>query len=181
MVKNSGQAKIGLLLIAIVFAVLVVFAFTKKADTEKKKDNFTGVSKTATNSSQNSENGDIESEKLANNYFIFKKESYESTITYKLPVFLFFYKNTCSECEKQESVIVETFNNLAKSSVIGFRVNYEDNEASQEEKELAKKFAVKEDLVMIILDSNGKQQNNFTTRTDKEILTAALNKVNTIR
>ncbi len=182
MVKNSGQAKIGLLLIALVFVVLAIFAFTKKADNDKKKDNFTGVSNTATNSSQtNPENGDIKSEKLANNYFIFKKESYESTITYKLPVFLFFYNNACSECEKQESVTIETFNNLGKNSVIGFRVNYADNDTSQDEKDLAKKFGIKDDLVMVILDNNGQQQHTFTSRVNKETLSAALNKVNTIR
>jgi len=182
MLRNLGQAKIGLLLVVIVFVSLIIFSLTRKINKNSSQNSFTGVSNTSTNSAlPNSGNGDIKSDRLANNYFVFTEEAYETTKTYKQPVFLFFYSSSCPTCAKQDAIVVETFNNLGKNNVIGFRVNYNDSDTSQAEKDLAKKFEVSDRLTMFILDKDSLEAETFLGETDLATLTTALNKVNTIR
>jgi len=182
MQETRGQAKIGLIIVAAVFAVLVIVSLTRKNNGNNSDNNFTGVSPTSTTSaSPTTNNGDIKSDKLANNYFVFTKEAYETAKTYKQPIFLFFYANWCPTCAKQEPIVVKTFNDLGKNSAIGFRVNYNDSATSQDEKDLAKEFGVRYQHTMFVLDREGSQSEKFLGQTDQDTLTTALNKVNTSR
>lgn len=182
MSKNLGQAKIGLVLVAVVFSGLVILSLTRKNSDNNSDNNFSGVSPTSTTSAPpTTNNGDVKSDKLANNYFVFTKEAYETAKIYKQPIFLFFYSALCSTCVEQDRVVIETFNNLGKNNVIGFRINYDDDDTSQDEKDLAKEFGVKAEHTILVLDKEAKQTEKFLGETAGETIELALNRVNTIR
>jgi hypothetical protein len=178
MSSDNGQAKIGLVVLAVVFIVLGVVAFTKKSDDSKEKSNFTGVSKNgSTTSAKQSGLEEVKSDKLANNYFLYSKESYTGAKTYKLPLLLFFYKKDCSSCEEQGKILVEVFNRLEKSNVLGFQINFGLDKNNSDIDDLLEEFDIKEDLEIIILDSDGQKSDTFKRLTDSETLAVALNKV----
>jgi len=180
--KNLGQARIGLLLLIIVFIVLAFFSFSRKDNSEEKKNSFTGVSQSKENAkNEATSSADIKTEKLANNYFIFSKEAYETARSYKRPIFLFFYANWCPTCAKQEQIVVDTFNSLEKNSIIGFRVNFNDNDTSSDEKDLAREFGVRYQHTMFVFNQDGEETKKFLGQTEKDTLTAAFNQVNTLR
>lgn len=57
-------------------------------------------------------------------------------------VILYFYANWCPECRAEFPEMQDAFNTLSTSQVIGFRVNYNDNETDDAERDLAREFGV---------------------------------------
>ncbi|PIR87295.1 MAG: hypothetical protein COU11_00905 [Candidatus Harrisonbacteria bacterium CG10_big_fil_rev_8_21_14_0_10_49_15] len=55
---------------------------------------------------------------------------------------LYFYANWCPTCKKEFPVMQAAFEQLTNDDVVGFRVNYNDDETSSDEKELARKHGV---------------------------------------
>lgn len=120
----------------------------------------------------------INSTKLANNYFVFERSEYEKAKAANRPIFLFFYANWCPTCARQEPINVVTFNSLTSSNVIGFRVNYNDSDTSDDEEGLAKEFGVRYQHTFFTLDSKGQQVDKFLGDTTEAQLKEFLAKVN---
>lgn len=186
--RNSfGQAKIGLVLIVLVFVGLIVAGIFRNNNPKVKPNNFTGVSNNSENTTATSSagNGSVATEenqvKLADNYFVFTQSSFDSARTYKQPIFLFFYSDKSTDSVDQEKVVVATFNGVTKNSIVGFRVDIGDDKVSPAESTLAKKYNVGEPLTILVFDKDGKQSDKFTKRVDQAALATAINKVNTIR
>lgn len=72
----------------------------------------------------------------------FNKADYDkATMSGKLVV-LYFYANWCPICKAEFPKMQAAFNELSTGDVIGFRVNYNDNETDADEKALAREHGV---------------------------------------
>lgn len=72
----------------------------------------------------------------------FTKAEYDAAIASDKLVVLYFYANWCPICKAEFPLMQEAFNGLQTDKVIGFRVNYNDNETDNDEKNLAREFGV---------------------------------------
>ena len=72
----------------------------------------------------------------------FTKADYDVAVKTDKLVVLYFYANWCPICIAEFPVMQGVFNELATDKVIGFRVNYNDNQTDGDEKNLAKEFGV---------------------------------------
>ncbi|MBI4272347.1 thioredoxin family protein [Candidatus Uhrbacteria bacterium] len=72
----------------------------------------------------------------------FTKTDYDKALKSDKLVALYFYANWCPICKAEFPKMQEAFNELTSDKVIGFRVNYNDNETDDTERELAREFGV---------------------------------------
>lgn len=72
----------------------------------------------------------------------FKKADYDAAIKTGKLIVLYFYANWCPICKAEFPIMQEAFNELNTDNVIGFRVNYNDDETDNDEKNLAREFGV---------------------------------------
>src|SRR3989338_637516 len=72
----------------------------------------------------------------------FTKADYDSAIKTNKLVVLYFYANWCPICKKEFHIMQEAFNELETDAVVGFRVNYNDDQTDDTEKNLAREFGV---------------------------------------
>jgi len=85
-------------------------------------------------------------ERLAGSHDIplldFTKEDYEKAVANEKLVVLYFYANWCPVCKVEFPKMQSVFNSLDTEGVVGFRVNYNDNQTDDAEKQLARDFGV---------------------------------------
>jgi thiol-disulfide isomerase/thioredoxin len=73
----------------------------------------------------------------------FNKADYEKALASDKLVVLYFYANWCPICKQEvANGLYPAFNEVMTDEVVGFRVNYNDNETDDNEKNLAKQFGV---------------------------------------
>lgn len=72
----------------------------------------------------------------------FTKIDYDAAVKTDKLIVLYFYANWCPICKAEFPVMQEAFNELNTDKVIGFRVNYNDNQTDNDEKNLAREFGV---------------------------------------
>ena len=75
-----------------------------------------------------------------NSYREFNMEEYNLAIQSDYYLVLDFYSNWCPSCKKEDSILQSSFNDL--ENIVIFKVNHEDSDTSQDEKELALKFNI---------------------------------------
>ena len=79
---------------------------------------------------------------LAKNFYEFDQATYENALKQGKDVFLDFSANWCEICRAEGPTIKAAFNDLDSSNVVGFKVNYNDDQTDANEKALARKFNV---------------------------------------
>jgi thioredoxin 1 len=72
----------------------------------------------------------------------FQAADYEQALKTDKLIVLYFYANWCPICRAEFPKMEEAFDELTSEQVIGFRVNYNDNQTEEAEKELARQFGV---------------------------------------
>jgi thiol-disulfide isomerase/thioredoxin len=72
----------------------------------------------------------------------FTKADYDAALKTDKLVVLYFYANWCPICKAEFPLMQKSFNELTTDKVIGFRVNYNDNQTDNDEKNLAREFGV---------------------------------------
>jgi len=72
----------------------------------------------------------------------FNESDYKKALASDKLVTLYFYANWCPSCRIEFPKMQSAFNKLSGDNVIGFRVNYNDNQTDSAEKGLAKEFGV---------------------------------------
>lgn len=98
----------------------------------------------------------------------FNKGDYEQALKSDKIIFLDFYANWCPICRAEEPEILAGFEALITDKIIGFRVNFNDSETDEDEKQLAKDFNVPYQHTKIIL-KNGLEISRSVDQWDKEI------------
>ena len=72
----------------------------------------------------------------------FNKTDYEAALKTDKLIVLYFYANWCPICKAEIPKLYDAFNSLNTDEVVGFRVNYNDNETDGDEVALAREFGV---------------------------------------
>lgn len=72
----------------------------------------------------------------------FTKADYDAAVKTDKLVVLYFYANWCPICKAEFPIMQKVFNELTTDKVIGFRVNYNDDQTDSDEKNLAREFGV---------------------------------------
>ena len=78
----------------------------------------------------------------ASKLYNFNKAQYDEALKSDKLVVLYFYADWCPICKAEAPKMYEAFNELTTDKVIGFKVNYNDNETDSDEVALAKEFGV---------------------------------------
>ncbi len=72
----------------------------------------------------------------------FNKADYDAALKSNNLVVLYFYATWCPLCKLEIPKLYESFNQLSTDKVVGFRVNYNDDDTDDAEKALAREFGV---------------------------------------
>lgn len=72
----------------------------------------------------------------------FTQADYEQAVKTNKLIVLYFYANWCPICRAEVPKLYEAFDELATDRVIGFRVNYNDDETDRNEERLAQNSGV---------------------------------------
>ncbi|MEK7152108.1 MAG: thioredoxin family protein [Patescibacteria group bacterium] len=106
----------------------------------------------------------------------FNKADYDAAIASDKLVVLYFYANWCPVCkEETANALYPAFNELTTDKVIGFRVNYKDNETNSDEKALAVQYGIPYQHTKVLV-KNGKQILKAPDGWNKARYTTEINK-----
>ena len=86
----------------------------------------------------------------------FTETDYQAAILSDTLVVLYFYANWCPICRAEFPKMQAAFDQLDTSGVVGFRVNFNDNETNATEESLARQFGVAYQHTKVFL-RDGKQ------------------------
>lgn len=109
-------------------------------------------------------------------YLEFNHADYEQALQDKEVIVLYFYANWCPLCKQEQSEVFGAFDQLDDSSVIGFRVNYKDDDTDADEEALAKEFGIAYQHTKVIL-KNGEKVLKAPDSWDKQRYLTELAKV----
>ena len=72
----------------------------------------------------------------------FTKADYDAALQTDKLIVLYFYANWCPICKAEFPMMQSAFSKLTNGHVIGFRVNYNDDQTDVDEKNLAREFGI---------------------------------------
>ncbi|MDA1334415.1 MAG: thioredoxin family protein [bacterium] len=105
----------------------------------------------------------------------FNQEDYNKAISSGNLVVLYFYANWCPICRAEFPKMEQAFDELGKDGVVGFRVNYNDNETNGFEETLAREFGVAYQHTKVFL-RDGKVLQKAPDGWDKDRYISEINK-----
>lgn len=126
------------ILVGVVVVVVIVLAVVfGRGDSEKKSEEAM-MSKTPMESAMKND----AMMKKGNEVLDFSKAEYDLALKTDKLVVLYFYANWCPICIVEFPIMQSAFREFSSDKVIGFKVNYNDNQTDADEKNLAKEFGV---------------------------------------
>lgn len=72
----------------------------------------------------------------------FNKADYDTALQSDKLIILYFYATWCPVCKEEIKNFYEAFNSLSNSDIVGFRVNYNDENTDDDEKALAREYGI---------------------------------------
>ena len=106
-----------------------------------------------------------------------KKLAEESALNKKRVLVLYFSSNWCQECQDQEKINNQVFDELIKEGVVGLKIHILDSETTTETDALAKKFDIVKENSFVILNKKGavnfKYVGEMTSERLKDIILKA--------
>lgn len=105
----------------------------------------------------------------------FVKSDYDQARASGKLIVLYFYANWCPICREEFPKMQAAFNELAGDRVIGFRVNYNDSDTDDAERELARQFGVAYQHTKVFL-KNGARIGKYPDGWSRERYLSEINK-----
>ncbi len=107
----------------------------------------------------------------------FNKADYDKALVSDKLIVLYFYANWCPICREEFPIMQNVFNELNTDKVIGFRVNYNDNQTDNDEINLARQFGVAYQHTKVFIKDNqrilkspeGWDANRYNTEINKAL------------
>ncbi|PIR41676.1 MAG: hypothetical protein COV30_02435 [Candidatus Yanofskybacteria bacterium CG10_big_fil_rev_8_21_14_0_10_37_15] len=84
----------------------------------------------------------------------FKKSDYDTALKSDKIIVVYFYANWCPICRAEFPIMQGVFNELTTDKVIGFRVNYNDEQTDDDERNLAREFGVAYQHTKVFVKNN---------------------------
>ncbi len=110
----------------------------------------------------------------ASEYRTFTKTTYDEALADPTKVILLdFYANWCPICRAEQPVMLGGFDALTTHTLVGFRVNFKDNDTDADEKTLAEQLKVPYQHTKIFL-KNGREISRSTDAWSAADFTAAV-------
>lgn len=88
-------------------------------------------------------------------YEPFSQAAFEAARDSEKKIFLNFYANWCPICKAAEPKVVDAFSQCNNSEIVGFRVNYNDNQTDSDELALAQAHNVTYQHTYVYLEADG--------------------------
>jgi len=166
---NKNNKNIGLI-ITVVIGIIVIAGGgllisnqnSQKQDTTKMAIENAAMMKQDETSTENK----IMADNKNSNYVEYSKANLDSSINVKR--LLFFYASWCPICRPVDTALKST--QIIPDGVSVIRVNFNDPDTDQEEKDLAKKYGVTYQHTFVQIDENGNALKKWTGEEIKEIL-----------
>lgn len=108
-------------------------------------------------------------------FIIFNLPDYEKAQKEDKVIVLDFFANWCPECHEEAPKLHAGFDALNTDKVIGFRINYNDSDTTQDDKDMAGKYGITFQHTKVIL-KNGKVFSKDVNLWDKGTFLAEVNK-----
>ena len=142
-----NKTLLGIIAIVVVLlgGVLIFFPKTSEAP---------GNSPVVTNSTPVPDAQGFTGKKLALHYYEFTKKDYDGLMNENQGALLYFYANWCPICKAQEPELLKAMNEGVSGEKVMFRVNYADSDTNQDEKDIAKAFAVTYQHTFVVVKSD---------------------------
>lgn len=104
----------------------------------------------------------------------FNKADFDKALASDKLVVLYFYANWCPICRAEFPKMQEAFNELSTDKVVGFRVNYNDSDTDDQERDLAREHGVVYQHTKVFI-KNGERILKSPEGWDKERYTKEIN------
>lgn len=100
----------------------------------------------------------------------FRSEDYQKALAEGRTILLYFYANWCPICTAELPHLYAGFDAVNLPNVVGFRVNYNDNETDDAEEQLARQFGIAyQHTKVIVKDGQQTLKDGSTWETDRYI------------
>lgn len=148
--------------LVVIFAVvgIGVYSFSQKSssqsDTVMKKDDI---------SIQKDEG--VKDESIGSRYVEYSKGAYDQAANKRRV--LYFYATWCPSCKQANADFTANPNKIPEDMVV-LRVNYNDPDTDQEEKDLAKKYGITYQHTFVQIDAQGNQLTKWNGGQTDELL-----------
>lgn len=100
----------------------------------------------------------------------FTKADYDKALASENLIVLYFYANWCPICQAEFPVMQSAFHELSSGNVIGFRVNFNDNQTDEFEKALAREHGVAYQHTKVLVKNGQRVLKSPETWTKDEYL-----------
>lgn len=164
---------IGLILLTgsigfIFFVLYPRLVATSQIQTRSPAQNETTVTQNEPETQEPSGNGMEENTMQENSKYVYFSQQALDDASSSRRV-LFFYANWCPTCRPVDANLMSSKNTLPKDVTV-IRVNYNDTETDQEEKDLAQKYGVTYQHTFVQIDSEGNEVTKWNGGDIPEIL-----------
>ena len=157
--KNPMIIVAGILVVAVVgFGAYTFSQNSSRSDSMMKKEEAMQKEETSMkpkDAMMKKEDGAMEDDKMTGSRYVQYSKSALDSATANRRV-LFFYASWCPTCRPADESFTQNVNKIPEDVTL-IRVNYNDPETDQEEKDLAKKYHITYQHTFVQIDSMGKE------------------------